>query len=102
MKEVEKEVIMGILVWKKNLPRENWLESLVKRITGDSMRVSLVRVRFVVVLKELKMKSRELMVGIRRRRWRKWKSGVSMPEVCSPASVKRKVSYYIGWFEWVR
>jgi hypothetical protein len=25
-----------------------------------------------------------------------------MPEVCSPASVKRKVSYYIGWFEWVR
>jgi hypothetical protein len=42
------------------------------------------------------------MVGIRRRRWRKWKSGVSMPEVCSPASVKRKVSYYIAWFEWVR
>lgn len=51
---VELEVgFSGICEEWKNRPMENWLESLVSRITGGSSWASPVRRRLVVALKEL-------------------------------------------------
>lgn len=87
MNWVEKEMVELELLGDRNwigegwkaLPIENWLESLVRRMTGGSRRESLVRVIGVVVVKELWRNWREV-VGWRWRRRRRtsWRSIVAL------------------------